>query len=77
LLQRYRFVIGETPSKFASLRNPSSVRRTLSELPLQEAPSSLALLCLNDDVTFDDQKVGELMREWMDQKWPEKAEWEN
>jgi len=76
LLQRYRFVIGGTPSKFASLQNPANTRRILSELPIRETPSSLALLCLNDDVGYGDWKVGDLVREWLGEKWSEKAEWE-
>ena len=67
---------GETPSKFASLQNPANTRRILSELPIREAPSSLALLCLNDDVGYGDWKVGDLVQEWLGEKWPKKAEWE-
>jgi len=77
-LYRIEFHIlqGETSSKFASLQNPANTRHILSELPIREAPSALALLCLNDDVGYDDWKVGDLVQEWLGEKWPKKAEWE-
>lgn len=33
-------------------------------------------LMINDDVGYGDWKVTELMQEWMNEKWPDKASWE-
>ena len=61
LLQRYRFVIGETPSHFAMLTGPSTFRGLLSHL--QKNPG-VSLLCVNDDVAIDDHRVSELFWDW-------------
>jgi len=72
LLQRYRFVVGETPWKFSVLYNEGDARRTVAEV---ERDKSLALLCINDDVEKGEQ-VDSILIRWLRKRWPTAASWE-
>ncbi|OJT14234.1 3-O-alpha-D-mannopyranosyl-alpha-D-mannopyranose xylosylphosphotransferase [Trametes pubescens] len=74
LLQRYRYVIGETPSSFERLLNYAQVRNTLAAV---DKKKDLALLCVNDDVGKDDARVATLFYDWQEKKWPRPAAWES
>lgn len=73
LLDRYRFVIGDTPAHFAMLSGPSAFSTMLKHL--QKHPD-IALLCVNDDVAIDDDKVAAAFQQWARERWSTPAAWE-
>ncbi|KAI0700068.1 hypothetical protein BC835DRAFT_478460 [Cytidiella melzeri] len=73
LLQRYRFVIGETPSQFTMLKSIGDL--TILRSKLKKQPD-ITLLCINDDITRDYAKVDKLLRDWFKDMWPTPAAWE-
>ncbi|KAI9064662.1 hypothetical protein FKP32DRAFT_1648980 [Trametes sanguinea] len=73
VLQRYRYVIGGTPSMFESLQNYEQVRAALRSIDRRK---DLALLCINDDLGEDDSRVSRLFTQWQEKKWPTPAAWE-
>jgi len=73
LLQRYRFVIGDTPSIFTFLTDPGA---TQNELRRIDRHPNVALLCINDDVKFGDERIAEMMKAWQARWWPQPASWE-
>ena len=73
LLQRYRFVIGETPSHFAMLSGPSAFTTMVQHL--QKHPD-VSLLCINDDVAVDDNRVADQFKTWATENWGTPAQWE-
>jgi len=73
LLQRYRFVIGETPSYFAMLTSPTDAVSMTRRL---KAQADTVLLCVNDDVARDDEKVSKILQDWFKEHWPQPAAWE-
>ncbi|KAI0629884.1 hypothetical protein C8Q77DRAFT_1065020 [Trametes polyzona] len=74
LLQRYRYVIGETPSVFERLLSYSQVRDMISGIDNNE---ELALLCVNDDLGREDERVSTLFYNWQEKRWPQPAAWES
>ncbi|KAH9849530.1 hypothetical protein C2E23DRAFT_737200 [Lenzites betulinus] len=74
LLQRYRYVVGETPSAFERLLSYSQVRSMLSGV---DKKHDLALLCVNDDLARDDARVGTMFYNWQENRWPHAAAWES
>ncbi|KAH7335291.1 hypothetical protein B0J17DRAFT_669472 [Rhizoctonia solani] len=80
LIARYRFTIGLTPSHFAMLRNPNSMKALFSRLEKKTQPDDtiqdIMMLCLNDDISLQPERADALLREWEGQRWPRKAEWE-
>ncbi|KAI0366952.1 hypothetical protein BV20DRAFT_951200 [Pilatotrama ljubarskyi] len=73
LLQRYRYIIGDTPSVFERLLSLPQVRNALKVI---DANSELALLCVNDDLRKDDPHVSKLFLGWQEKRWPQPAAWE-
>lgn len=73
LLERYRFVIGDTPSRFHLITSATSAA---SELARVDKDENVALLCLNDNVRQSVQKAHNIMVFWQEQRWKEKAAWE-
>ncbi|KAG9092209.1 hypothetical protein FRC06_000197 [Ceratobasidium sp. 370] len=74
MLQRYRFVIGDTPSIFAMVRNPVTAEAAFSSM---EQDSSIALLCLNDDIsTGEAEETDGVLRREQERRWPHPAAWE-
>ncbi|CAE6446760.1 unnamed protein product, partial [Rhizoctonia solani] len=74
MLQRYRFVIGDTPSIFAMVTSVFS-----AEMPFKRMKNdpSIALLCLNDDIHNGDAgAVDRTLRLEQDKRWPHPAAWE-
>lgn len=77
VLERYRFVIGNTPSHFAMLTSPSDVANLARRFGAKSAArTDTALLCVNDDVVIDDEKVARLFKSWAGERWGTKAAWE-
>ncbi|KAG8688788.1 hypothetical protein FRC09_012730 [Ceratobasidium sp. 395] len=83
MLQRYRFVIdlidepdnhpGETPFMFAIVTDPHSAEQNVQAI---ESDESLAIVCVNDNVAEGDDRVREILGEWMSGRWNESAGWE-
>ncbi|KAI0088478.1 hypothetical protein BDY19DRAFT_165838 [Irpex rosettiformis] len=73
LLQRYRFVIAETPSHFAMISNPVDAMALTRRV---RRDPGLALLCVNDDITREDKAVDELLHRLFSDTWPTPAAWE-
>ncbi|KAI0029587.1 hypothetical protein K488DRAFT_56067, partial [Vararia minispora EC-137] len=73
LLDRYRFVLGSTPSEFVFLTGAASASRAAGKL---RPDAEIALACINDDVSGDAARVYEIMLEWQKSRWPDKARWE-
>ncbi|KAJ1309903.1 hypothetical protein OPQ81_006664 [Rhizoctonia solani] len=74
MLQRYRFVIGDTPSIFAMVTSAFS-----AEAPFKAMKNdpSIALLCLNDDIYGSDAEAADqTLRREQDKRWPHPAAWE-
>ncbi|KAI1789382.1 hypothetical protein LXA43DRAFT_893004 [Ganoderma leucocontextum] len=74
ILQRYRYVIGGTPSMFEQLLNLQQVRGMLASV---DRNKDVALLCINDDVTRDDAEISRYFRSWQDGRWSRAAAWES
>ncbi|KAF9517786.1 hypothetical protein BS47DRAFT_1325910 [Hydnum rufescens UP504] len=77
VLQRYRFVIGETPAMFALLSNPQQAQQLLGRIGSSDSirPRE-ALLCINDDIQKDHDTVAKLLMEFMRNQWPTPSPWE-
>ncbi|EKM49625.1 uncharacterized protein PHACADRAFT_214165 [Phanerochaete carnosa HHB-10118-sp] len=73
LLERYRFVIGSTPGHFAMISGPSALNGMVAHL---KKNPDVALLCVNDDITVDDDKVTALFKNWASDHWGTPAQWE-
>ncbi|KAH9933272.1 hypothetical protein B0H21DRAFT_780951 [Amylocystis lapponica] len=73
LLQRYRFVIGSTPSLFERISSP---RQTSIVLTRIERNTDAAMVCINDDVARANDQVTVLFKMWQDRIWSQPAAWE-
>ncbi|KIJ52435.1 hypothetical protein M422DRAFT_64923 [Sphaerobolus stellatus SS14] len=73
LLERYRFVIGQTPTRFHMITSVTGARNDLKAV---DRDKNVALLCLNDNIVNQFTKVNAIMMAWQDQKWGTKAAWE-
>lgn len=91
LLQRYRFVIGmlpcsfkcvviddircadDTPSLFAMITRPSYLRLMMFQLKIHP---EIALLCVNDDISVDEENTSMQFKTWAQQRWGNPAQWE-
>ncbi|KEP55225.1 putative exopolysaccharide phosphotransferase [Rhizoctonia solani 123E] len=80
LVARYRFTIGLTPSHFAMLRNPNSIKALFGRFEKKIHPDDtiqdIMMLCLNDDISLQPERADTLLRKWQAQRWPRKADWE-
>ncbi|CAE6481932.1 unnamed protein product [Rhizoctonia solani] len=80
LIARYRFTIGLTPSHFAMLRNPNSMKALFNRLEKKihadDTIQDIMMLCLNDDISIQPERADAVLREWEAQRWPRKAAWE-
>jgi len=73
LLQRYRYVLGSTPSVFERLQSP---KQAVSVLQKIDKNKDAALLCINDDVVNGDAQVAATFRDWQERRWGRPAAWE-
>lgn len=75
MLNRYRYVLADSPYEFSSLTDEKSARAIVNGL----LGDDRAFACLNDDVPGEyvgANAVAGIVHEWQDKKWPEAAEWE-
>ncbi|KAH9917959.1 uncharacterized protein B0H18DRAFT_883279 [Fomitopsis serialis] len=74
VLQRYRYVVGNTPAMFEMLLHTEQVKAMLQRV---DETTDAALICINDDVEKGHEEyVAPLFKEWQEHRWPEPAEWE-
>ncbi|KAF8758668.1 N-acetylglucosamine-1-phosphate transferase alpha and beta subunits [Rhizoctonia solani] len=74
MLQRYRFVIGDTPSVFAMVKSASDAKKAFNSM---KADPSIALLCLNDDIRGSQaEEADKVLRREQEKRWPHAAAWE-
>ncbi|CAE6459063.1 unnamed protein product [Rhizoctonia solani] len=73
MLQRYRFVLGDTPFVFAIINDPGSAAQNVKVI---ESRPELAILCVNDDVAEGDDSVRDILGQWMGGRWNQSAAWE-
>ncbi|KAF8610532.1 hypothetical protein BDV93DRAFT_517652 [Ceratobasidium sp. AG-I] len=73
MLQRYRFVIGDTPSIFAMVHDVSTA---LTPFETMASDKSIALLCLNDDIYGQIEATDDILRREQGRRWPHAAAWE-
>ncbi|KAG7448582.1 uncharacterized protein BT62DRAFT_992613 [Guyanagaster necrorhizus] len=73
-IQRYRYVVGELPTRFLSINTPATARSGVKGL----GNEALRLVCINDDVTNqnDVSAVDKILQDWFASKWPTPAAWE-
>lgn len=64
---------GGTPSAFEPLRSFDQTRSMLAKL---DKNKELALLCVNDEVNRDHDRITTYFRKWQDQRWGQPAAWE-
>ncbi|KAF8757746.1 N-acetylglucosamine-1-phosphate transferase alpha and beta subunits [Rhizoctonia solani] len=71
---------GLTPSHFAMLKNPNSIKalfeRLENKIHAEDTIQDALMLCLNDDITLQPERADKLLRDWQGQRWPQKAGWE-
>lgn len=69
--------VGTTSSKFARLETPVQSNSTLLKLDdLSGTIDDPALICINDDVRWEPEKIQELLQGWMGRRWRRQAAWE-
>ncbi|CUA68859.1 3-O-alpha-D-mannopyranosyl-alpha-D-mannopyranosexylosylphosphotransferase [Rhizoctonia solani] len=73
MLQQYRFVLGDTPFVFAIVTDPDSAAQNVQVI---DSRPELAILCVNDDVAEGDDRVRDILEQWMSGRWNQSAEWE-
>ncbi|KAF8713374.1 Stealth protein CR2, conserved region 2, partial [Rhizoctonia solani] len=73
MLQRYRFVLGDTPFMFAIVTDPERATQYVEAIT---SKPELAILCVNDDVAERDDSVRGILGDWMGSRWNQSATWE-
>ncbi|KAJ7750763.1 hypothetical protein B0H14DRAFT_2981816 [Mycena olivaceomarginata] len=76
LIQRYSYAIGESAMYFVGPQSAQAASRLLRDADRQR---NIALMCINDDLGDDEVEVraaDEVMRQWFEERWPEKLECE-
>ncbi|GJJ08162.1 hypothetical protein Clacol_002370 [Clathrus columnatus] len=71
VLERYRFIIGDSHVLFLMIEGPEEARRSLGGISKE-----VALLCMNDDVKRGFWETDRILRDWQDRRWSTSAEWE-
>ncbi|KAF7972373.1 hypothetical protein HWV62_18078 [Athelia sp. TMB] len=74
LLERYRFVIGDSGTAFVMIQQPSDVTKHLFGWMARDW--WLSLVCVNDDIMKDPARSDALIRQWEAARWPAPAAWE-
>ncbi|KZS99795.1 uncharacterized protein LAESUDRAFT_732875, partial [Laetiporus sulphureus 93-53] len=75
LLQRYRYVIGDTPSLFERVSSPQGAVQVVAHI---ERTPHVALLCINDDAMKESltSQVKQVLKIWFNRCWKKPATWE-
>lgn len=82
LLQRYSYVLGDSPAEMVAVSSSRAMRRRLDALLAGiRGPDRPAFVVLNDDLpdrasTKEADTMDQLMQQWMKTLWPEKMCWE-
>ncbi|CAK5274298.1 unnamed protein product [Mycena citricolor] len=72
IIQRYAYVIGDSPTVFMSMKGVLGAQRILERVDRER---KTALFCLNDDLSSNQKVLGDtdtLLRRWFDGRWPDK-----
>lgn len=72
-MERYRFVIGNTPGHFGMLDTPKKAEFFFKRI---NADKKLALLTINDDVVMQEDLVDSIFRSFLEEKWSFPGAWE-
>ncbi|KAF8501253.1 hypothetical protein JB92DRAFT_2976612 [Gautieria morchelliformis] len=73
MLERYRFVIGQTSTLFYIIRSASDALIQLGRAKFEE---DAALMCLNDNMDGFSPRAEKLLLDWQEGRWGRKAGWE-
>ncbi|KAJ7100361.1 hypothetical protein C8R44DRAFT_747419 [Mycena epipterygia] len=77
LIYRYSYSLGVSPTKFIMMKTARQTRSKLTRLDLNP---HITLLCINDDLpewaTGSVMAAERVLHEWLEERWPEKMEWE-
>lgn len=75
VIQRYRYVVGELGTRFASITTVGSARSQLKSL---KDNADLRLVCINDDLESPSSvvEVNDILHRFFEEKWPLPAVWE-
>jgi len=73
VLERYRYVIGDSPFFFGIMYNSGSARAQFDAI---DRNPNISLSAINDDVKDEVEETDEVMRSWFGKKWPVPAAWE-
>lgn len=65
--------IAQSPSHFHMLRTAAHARDVFRQL---DNSPDVSILGLNDDIDDDYDQAKEVMLEWFEKRWPNKAVWE-
>lgn len=82
LLQRYSYVLGDSPAELIAVLNSNALRRQLDTLrSAMQRLDGPAFVVINDDISDhaspkDAYTMDELILEWMEKFWPKKMCWE-
>ncbi|KAF8191952.1 hypothetical protein K438DRAFT_1935213 [Mycena galopus ATCC 62051] len=80
LIYRYSYSLGISLTKFVMMRSARQTRSKSLQLMRVDQMPQTSLLCMNDDLP--EWAVGSVnagktvLHEWLQQRWPEKMEWE-
>ncbi|KZT00163.1 uncharacterized protein LAESUDRAFT_764853 [Laetiporus sulphureus 93-53] len=75
LLQRYRYVIGNTLSLFERVSSTQGAAQVVAHI---ERTPHVALLCINDDAMKESltSQVTQVLKTWFNRRWKKPAAWE-
>ncbi|ORY69275.1 hypothetical protein BCR35DRAFT_269821 [Leucosporidium creatinivorum] len=79
LIQRYRYAIGDSPSRFVAMKMPHLVNKALATLDEEKNKGERpAFLTLNDDLTSDRAAttVDDKLASWFAKEWPNPSPYE-
>lgn len=75
VMERYRFVIGQTPTRFDMVMSAATAQQLVKAID-QDTVS--ALICLNDNIysLYGVERVDKILHDWQERRWPHRASWE-
>jgi len=76
-MARYHFVLGYSTFEFIELQGIATTKSKLSHLSEFIAKDQVAMICINDGMSWNVDQIDSMFRDWMEKTWPEKASWES
>lgn len=71
VMERYRFIIGDTSVLFLMIEGPDQARTYLGSIS-----EDVSLFCMNDDVKEGFWETDRILRDWQERRWSTAAQWE-